>query len=180
MNESGVIDLRPMRGVLITPGLAANEPDRVEVHDKEPGEATDAWIRRAVGCDLYDVVVADSPAVRINIWVNDGIDIWVDDEGLLKELEPNMVASLIGTNPATGSAPMLVGRALIVPTQADGETRGFNHEIASVVANELASVSESLFSVWQASPQGQLAAMMMQAAREQEQNEDQEPSDAAG
>ena len=88
MNESGVIDLRPMRGVLITPGLTANEPDRVEVHDKEPGEATDAWIRRAVGCDLFDVVVA--PAGRI--------DIWVDDEGLLKELEPNMVASLMAAD----------------------------------------------------------------------------------
>jgi len=176
MNESGVIDLRPMRGVLITPGLAANEPDRVEVHDKEPGEATDAWIRRAVGCDLFDVVVVDSPAGRI--------DIWVDGLGLLKELEPNMVASLIGTNPEAGTAPILVGRAFIVPTQADGETRGFNHEIAAVVAHELASVAESLFSAWAASPQGQVAAMMMQAAHEREQNEGQalgqEASDAAG
>lgn len=170
MNESGVIDLRPMRGVLITPGLAANEPDRVEVHDKEPGEATDAWIRRAVGCDLFDVVVADSPAGRI--------DIWVDDEGLLKELEPNMVASLMAADPEHGHMPMLVGRAFIVPSQADGETRGFNHEIARVVAHELASVSESLFSVWQASPQGRLAAMMLQAAHEREQNEGQEASDA--
>lgn len=176
MNESGVIDLRPMRGVLITPGLTANEPDRVEVHDKEPGEATDAWIRRAVGCDLFDVVVVDSPAGRI--------DIWVDDEGLLKELEPNMVASLMAADPERGHMPMLVGRAFIVPTQADGETRGFNHEIAAVVAHELASVAESLFSVWAASPQGQVAAMMMQAAREQEQNEGQalgqEASDATG
>lgn len=176
MNESGVIDLRPMRGVLITPGLAANEPDRVEVHDKEPGEATDAWIRRAVGCDLFDVVVVDSPAGRI--------DIWVDDEGLLKELEPNMVASLMAADPERGHMPMLVGRAFIVPTQADGETRGFNHEIAAVVAHELASVAESLFSAWVASPQGQVAAMMMQAAREREQNEGQalgqEASDAAG
>jgi len=176
MNESGVIDLRPMRGVLITPGLAANEPDRVEVHDKEPGEATDAWIRRAVGCDLFDVVVVDSPAGRI--------DIWVDAIGLLKELEPNMVASLIGTNPEAGTAPILVGRAFIVPTQADGETRGFNHEIAAVVAHELASVAKSLFSAWAASPQGQVAAMMMQAAHEREQNEGQalgqEASDAAG
>ena len=175
MNESGVIDLRPMRGVLITPGLAANEPDRVEVHDKEPGEATDAWIRRAVGCDLFDVVVVDSPAGRI--------DIWVDDEGLLKELEPNMVASLMAY-PERGHMPMLVGRAFIVPTQADGETRGFNHEIAAVVAHELASVAESLFSAWAASPQGQVAAMMMQAAHEREQNEGQalgqEASDAAG
>lgn len=172
MNESGVIDLRPMRGVLITPGLAANEPDRVEVHDKEPGEATDAWIRRAVGCDLFDVVVAGR------------IDIWVDDEGLLKELEPNMVASLMAADPERGHMPMLVGRAFIVPTQADGETRGFNHEIAAVVAHELASVAESLFSAWAASPQGQVAAMMMQAAREQEQNDGQalgqEASDAAG
>lgn len=172
MNESGVIDLRPMRGVLITPGLAANEPDRVEVHDKEPGEATDAWIRRAVGCDLFDVVVAGR------------IDIWVDDEGLLKELEPNMVASLMAADPERGDMPMLVGRAFIVPTQADGETRGFNHEIAAVVAHELASVAESLFSAWAASPQGQVAAMMMQAAREREQNEGQalgqEASDAAG
>lgn len=176
MNESGVIDLRPMRGVLITPGLAANEPDRVEVHDKEPGEATDAWIRRAVGCDLFDVVVVDSPAGRI--------DIWVDDEGLLKELEPNMVASLMAADPERGHMPMLVGRAFIVPTQADGETRGFNHEIAAVVAHELASVAESLFSVWAASPQGHVAAMMTQAAREREQNEGQalgqEASDAAG
>lgn len=176
MNESGVIDLRPMRGVLITPGLAANEPDRVEVHDKEPGEATGAWIRRVVGCDLFDVVVVDSPAGRI--------DIWVDDEGLLKELEPNMVASLMAADPERGHMPMLVGRAFIVPTQADGETRGFNHEIAAVVAHELASVAESLFSVWAASPQGHVAAMMMQAAREREQNEGQalgqEASDAAG
>lgn len=172
MNESGVIVLRPMRGVLITPGLTANEPDRVEVHDKEPGETADAWIRRAVGCDLFDVVVVDSPVGRI--------DIWVDDEGLLKELEPNMVASLMAADPEAGTAPMLVGRALIVPTQADGETRGFNHEIASVVAHELQSVSESLFSAWQASPQGRLAAMMMQAAHEREQNEGQEASDAAG
>lgn len=176
MNESGVIDLRPMRGVLITPGLAANEPDRVEVHDKEPGEATDAWIRRAVGCDLFDVVVVDSPAGRI--------DIWVDDEGLLKELEPNMVASLMAADPEAGTAPILVGRAFIVPTQADGETRGFNHEIAAVVAHELQNVSGALFSAWAASPQGQVAAMMMQAAHEREQNEGQalgqEASDAAG
>ena len=56
--------------------------------------------------------------------------------------------------------------------------------VAAVVAHELASVAESLFSVWAASPQGQVAAMMMQAAHEREQNEGQalgqEASDAAG
>ena len=37
-----------------------------------------------------------------------------------------------------------------------------------------------VISAWAASPQGQVAAMMMQAAHEREQNEGQEASDAAG
>lgn len=61
---------------------------------------------------------------------------------------------------------------------AVAQRSGFNHEIAAVVAHELASVAESLFSAWAASPQGQVAAMMMQAAHEREQNEGREASDA--
>jgi hypothetical protein len=162
------LDLRTMTGILVTPRLASGQPDLIEVSVKPAGESTGDWIRRAVGCQLFDVVTFDGPS---RAWVDAvfgpsaadcTFDMWIDDEGLLNHAQPNMMASMLFANPDTGHAPILVGRALIVPTQRDGATRGFpdTGDTLTEVCDELNRVAGAVFRVWESSPEGQAARLL--------------------
>lgn len=163
MNENTEIteeptELHPMRGIVITPRLRDRAPDLIEVHTKDTDEATDAWIRRAVGCDMFDLVT-----FRTNLGA---FDMWVDDEGLYRDCVPNMMASLLIADPETGRGAMIVGKVLIVPSQMDGETRGFSADDATLdtMVEELSNVATALYQVWTNSPEGMIGAMLLDMA----------------
>ena len=89
------------------------------VHRADAGEASDVWIRRAVGCQWFDVVGL------FGRW-----DLWIDDEGaLMADRRVNSLATfLIAESDRAagyGYRGPIYGAALLVPTQPDGETRGF-------------------------------------------------------
>jgi hypothetical protein len=96
-------------------GIRATPDGTVEGVVVDVSESRLAGMRAQIGCDLVDVVALD-----------DGIDMWVDDEGLYRSV-PNPVATVM--------APMLGyvtqrfhGTVLFLAVDDEGDTRSLSPE----------------------------------------------------
>ena len=65
-------------------------------------ESEDAFplIRELVGCDWIELVKLNS---RTILMPTSGLEMWVDEEGKLKLLEPNLLASALAEKPIVGN-----------------------------------------------------------------------------
>lgn len=78
----------------------------------------------AIGCDLFDVVSLD-----------EGIDLFVDDEGINRGAPLNLVATVLAH--VLGSRAVLFGTAVAVSTDAAGETIGLSPAQTSRITDAL-------------------------------------------
>lgn len=86
------------------------------------GESTYEILKRGIGGTLS--------CVRVN-----ELDIWIDDEGLLKHLEPNIVIKRSKTNQLTDRDTLLVGPVVFASNDGYGDTIGLSPEAIEIVEN---------------------------------------------
>ena len=93
--------MRTIRGILITPGEARE-------HTIQTDDMVTA-IQQTVDCDCFTVVGLD-----------DGIDAFVDDEGLINHSELNLPLTIIAHR--LGAKTVLFGNGFLAGMDQDGET----------------------------------------------------------
>jgi hypothetical protein len=100
------------------------------VVDLDAGESS-AVIREAVGCQWFEHVA-----------VTDGLSVWVDEEGLLNGLRPNVFASALAIA-AGGPAHLYVGDALFTAGAEDGELLGLTEDQVEALRSWLSAAPVS-------------------------------------
>lgn len=103
-------------GILITPGEAQD----VTIDSDDNVTA----IQRVVDCDCFTVV-----------GLKDGIDLYVDDEGLINGSELNLALTIVAHR--LGVPMVLFGNDLAVSVNDDGETVSLNPAQRTLVAEAL-------------------------------------------
>lgn len=91
----------PIQAILITAGITT----RIAL---DPGR-TGPSIARAIGCDTFDVV-----------GLEDGIDIYVDDEGPINGSPLNLALTIVAHR--LGTPAVLFGSGVLVSTDDEGDT----------------------------------------------------------
>ena len=87
-------------------------------------EDTGTSLCNAIGCDLFDVVS-----------LQNGIDLFVDDEGIPNRAPLNLPATVLAH--VLGSRAVLFGVAVAVSVNAEGDTIGLTDQQRSVIVEAL-------------------------------------------
>lgn len=87
-------------------------------------EDTGTSLCNAIGCDLFDVVS-----------LQQGIDLFVDDEGIPNRARLNLPATVLAH--VLGSRAVLFGVAVAVSVNAEGDTIGLTEQQRSVIVEAL-------------------------------------------
>ena len=107
-----------IRGILITPGEARD----VTIDSDDTVTA----IQRVVDCDCFTVV-----------GLQEGIDLFVDDEGLINGSELNLALTIVAHR--LGVPAVLFGRGLAVSVDEDGETVSLSETQRKLVSEALST-----------------------------------------
>lgn len=95
-----------------------------------PGATTTDGLYAAIGCRAFDLVRLE-----------DGIDMWVDDEGAINGSDVNLAASIIA-NRLGKPGTVLFGSVVLAAGNEDGDTVGLSDEQAAAILRTLAPQSD--------------------------------------
>lgn len=112
----------PIKGILISAGNAYD----ITLHSEDRVKA----IAEAVGCEVFTVV-----------GLAEGIDLFVDDEGLINGSPLNMALTVLTHK--LGNNEVLFGNGLVVSVDDEGETVSLTERQREVVVEALSSKPDS-------------------------------------
>lgn len=108
----------PIKGLLITAGQTRD----ITIDSKDTVTA----IAEAIGCDIFTVV-----------GLQDGIDVYVDDEGLINGSSLNLALTIVAHR--LGCPAVLFGNGLVVSIDDDGETVSLTEQQRATVLEVMQS-----------------------------------------
>lgn len=84
--------------------------------------------------DTYDMLKSQINGT-IAVTAVGELDIWIDDEGLLKQLSPTILIKRSKGNSITNKDTLLVGPVVLASRDEEGETIGLTESAKDVVSN---------------------------------------------